>query len=117
MKKSIVRKFRKKYNFLSNFAHSPIRYQGLECITAEHLFQALKTKSKITRKRIKNAPTAREAKIMGRNVTLREDWEEIKNKLMYMIVRLKFIQNPRLGVFLLETETCTIVEENYWHDN
>ncbi len=60
---------------MSNFYLSPIRYKDKTYPTAEHLFQALKTKSKKHRAAIRKAPTPREAKRMGRRITLRDNWD------------------------------------------
>lgn len=117
MKKGIINIFRHDYSFLSNFYRSSIEYQGDVYSTAEHLFQALKTKSKRLREQIRIAKTPSSAKKLGRRIILRKDWETIKYKLMYMVVRLKFQQDSKLTDALLDTEKHTLVEENYWHDN
>lgn len=122
---SSISKFSGKNSFLSNFFLSPINYgdhptqKGAYVIypTAEHLFQALKTKNESVRVGISKAATPSLAKMMGRGVRLREDWEELKNDVMYLVLRLKFLQDPRLEKLLHNTGKLELVEENRWHDN
>jgi len=110
-------KFTDTYKFLSNFYNSPISYQKEVYPTAEHLYQALKTKNKVLRKQIRLSQTPGKAKRMGQRVHLREDWEKIKNKIMYMVVLSKFLQNHTLEKALLRTGETILIEDNYWHDN
>lgn len=56
------------------------------------------------------------AKRQGRQVALREDWEEVKVGLMEEVVRAKFFQNPDLGKRLLATGDTPLVEGNTWGD-
>ncbi len=112
-----INAFRKQYWFLSNFCKSFIKYKGKVYPTAEHLYQALKTKNKNQRNKIRKVSTPTEAKVMGRHVELRDDWEEVKDKLMYMVVRLKFLQKSELKLLLKNTDNKQLIEGNYWHDN
>lgn len=113
----IIKEFTGYYKFLSNFCNSPIQYKDKIYPTAEHLYQALKTKDESIRDNIRTARTPIIAKNMGRCVKLRDDWEEIKDKLMYMVVRLKFIQNGLINSLLCNTGDTRLIEGNYWHDN
>lgn len=47
--------------------------------------------------------TGKEAKKLGRNVTMRSDWNDIKYLTMIEICYAKFSQNPRLKQVLLGT--------------
>ena len=113
----MINNFKGNYKFLSNFYTSPIIYKKKKYPTAEHLFQALKTKNKNQRNNIRRAKTAGDAKRLGRNIRLREDWEQVKDKLMYMVVRLEFLQNSELTLLLKNTKNNILIEGNYWHDN
>jgi len=113
----MIRQFIGQYRFLSNFYVSPIRCQSKIYPTAEHLYQAFKTRSQEEREQIRLAATPGIAKLRGRKVTLRNDWEKVKDEVMLAVVRLKFVQNPKLKVHLLATEYNLLVEGNYWHDN
>ena len=53
---------------------------------------------------------------MGRHVTLRPDWEEVKVDVMREGLRHKF-KNPSLRAKLLATGNEELMEGNTWHDN
>ncbi|XP_044764571.1 riboflavin biosynthesis protein VVA0006-like [Coccinella septempunctata] len=110
-----VRGFRGKHKFLSNFFKCEVEYEGVAYPTAEHAFQAAKTFDEVERKRILSSKNPVTAKRLGRKVTLRHDWEEVKVEIMTDILRRKF-QNPHMKEQLLETGSGEIIEENKWHD-
>ena len=56
------------------------------------------------------------SKALGRKVTLREDWDEVKNRVMLEIVRNKFKQNPELKEKLIATGDAYLEEGNWWGD-
>jgi ribA/ribD-fused uncharacterized protein len=66
---------------------------------------------------IANCQTAGETKKLGRKVTLREDWDSIKDLIMKTALTLKFSMNDELAYQLLTTDDQPLVEGNYWHDN
>lgn len=47
---------------------------------------------------------------------LRDDWEEVKDDLMYRIVLAKFLQNPSLADALIKTGNAQLIEGNTWGD-
>ena len=104
------------FAFLSNFHPSMITVDGIEFPTVEHLFQAAKTVSLVEREKIAAALTPGQAKRLGRNVILCDNWEEIKDDVMLNALRLKF-DNVFLRSLLLNTENEELVEGNTWHDN
>lgn len=109
--------FKGRYSFLSNFYKSPICYRKAVYKTAEHLFQALKTRDSAIRKTIRDMGFPGEARKFGRVIDLRDDWEDVKDNAMLITLRLKFSQNPRLRKRLLGTNKRYLAEFNYWHDN
>ncbi len=110
-----IREFRDAYAFLSNFYCSPIKYKGLIYLNAEAAFQAQKeTREKDKEQYTRMNPA--QAKLVGRNCNLREDWEEIKEQIMYEIVKAKFTQNLNLARLLLDTGNAYLEEGNWWHD-
>lgn len=113
----MVRSFTGRYHFLSNFYSCEIVYKRRVWPTAEHLFQALKTESQMSRMRIRKLPTPAKAKRAGRQVVLRPNWDSIKLDVMRMVLYLKFQQDPMLKLKLLGTGAQILVEGNYWHDN
>jgi hypothetical protein len=66
---------------------------------------------------IRDCETPGKAKRLGRSVTLREDWEDVKVQMMLDTIKAKFDQNEHLKKLLIETENIKLIEGNYWHDN
>jgi ribA/ribD-fused uncharacterized protein len=62
------------------------------------------------------APTPGKAKRLGRQATLRDDWEQDKMNVMEAALRKKFAI-PELREKLLATGDAWLEEGNYWHDN
>ena len=104
-----------KYAFLSNFSPSPIVFDCVTYPTVEHFFQALKSLNRDERRSIAAAASPGKAKRMGRQVKLREDWEDIKLDVMREGLRLKF-KDPKLKAKLLATGDAYLEEGNTWHD-
>ncbi len=113
----MIKEFKNKYRFLSNFHNSPISYKGKIYPTSEHLFQSLKTKDEKLQEDIRLASTPGKSKKMGRKVLLRNNWEEIKDSKMYRVLKLKFSKDSELEDSLFDTGEEHLVEGNYWHDN
>lgn len=110
--------FRGNYEFLSNFAPSWIYYKERLYPTVEHAFQAQKCINKHEQLDFAmngKYNTAGKAKRAGRHVTMRGDWEEVKNDIMLDLLRIKFSQ-PSFRDSLLATGDAYISEENNWHD-
>jgi ribA/ribD-fused uncharacterized protein len=110
------------YGYFSNFAPYPISISCELWSTVEHYFQASKFLDyEITRK-IKSIKSPMKAAEEGRNPNnhLRNDWEEIKERVMKQALTAKFLQHHLLKVQLLETGDAKIVEhtvnDNYWGD-
>ena len=67
------------------------------------------------RRAIANASTPGLAKKMGRSVSLRPDWEDIKDDVMLEGLYRKFADDE-LADWLLDTGDEELVEGNWWHD-
>lgn len=109
---------KKMSNWFSNFLpfDEPFAYQNISYPTPEHFFQAMKSKDVEERKKVSLASTPKQAKHLGYKVKLREDWEEIKLKVMMTALKYKF--SPGTSWYeKLKNCTGEIVEWNYWHDN
>lgn len=104
----MIDEFRGKYFFLSNFYN-----EG--GITNEHRFQAMKAVHPQVRNEILNAPTAKEAKRLGRLTALRPDWEDVKLEMMEQTLHIKF-SNESLRLKLIETGDEVLIEGNWWGD-
>ena len=111
--------FRGKYSFLSNFQYfdKPMRYGDLTFTTNEHFYVAMKTLDQDLRKQVSEHP-CKGLKKFGNNLPLRNDWDEIKLKVMEYGLRYKFSKhNPTLRKKLIATKDVNIVEGNWWNDD
>ena len=101
--------------FLSNFYPTPIYIEGILYPTPEHAFQAMKTFDEDKRHDIASLDSPGKAKRAGRKVTLRSNWEKVKIKVMYDIIKIKFSQED-MKKKLIETGDMFIQEGNTWKD-
>jgi ribA/ribD-fused uncharacterized protein len=111
----MINKFDEKYAFLSNFYPCEISYEGIVYPSVEHAFQAAKTLDMTQRFEIANLKSPGAAKRVGRQLNLREDWEDVKMQVMEDCLREKF-KNPTLLIKLLGTEGHFLIEGTTWHD-
>ncbi len=110
-----IKEFRGKYYFLSNFSNAPVEYNGITYLNNEAAFQSMKTMNIRKREQFANLDPST-AKRKGRNVILRNDWEKVKEQIMYEICKNKFSQNEDLKIKLLETGDQYLEEGNTWGD-
>lgn len=110
-----ITSFRGGYSFLSNFYPCEFEFEGEVYKSVEHFFHAVKTHNPLERQRVINAETPALAKRLGRRVTLRKDWPEVKEWLMLEGLMKKF-SDPKLKRKLILTSPSTLVEGNMWHD-
>lgn len=113
----VIDSFRGQYEFLSNF--SPYGFcdnEGKYYKTVEHFFQSQKTLNPEEREKIRKAKSPKQAKALGRKIKLRKDWIDIRDRIMYTGLKLKFHQNPEIIEKLLRTEDYMLVEGNSWGD-
>jgi ribA/ribD-fused uncharacterized protein len=107
------------FSELSNFTASEFEADGVRWPTVEHYFQAQKFEDTNYRERIRGAHSPMDAKTLGqtRKISIRPDWESVKEAVMKKALRLKF-QNPRLRSLLLSTKHRMLVEDSpydrYW---
>jgi len=118
----IIERFTGKHAFLSNFHPCMVVYEGVTYPSTEHAYQAAKTLDGAERAKFWASPprprkvaTAKEAKALGRKVTLRPDWEQVKVGVMREILGAKFAK-PHFRFLLASTEDATLVEGTTWHD-
>lgn len=108
-----IAEFRNEYFFLSNFYSSPVRFNGMDFQNAEAAFQSAKCPERAFEFCELNPS---EAKRLGRKVKLRDDWEEVKESVMYEVCKAKFTQNISLKKKLLSTGDAILIEGNDWRD-
>ena len=111
----VIDSFRGEWEFLSNYSPSPIVYEDLPWATVEHAYQAAKVVDPELHEQIRLAPTPEEAKILGRAHCDRQDWDEVKLRVMYDLTVLKY-SDPELRTRLLATEDAVLIEGNDWGD-
>ena len=105
------------YHVLSNFSPAPVTLDGVQYPTVEHAYQAAKILEPEGREQILAASTPGLARKMGRKLTARPDWPEVRVEVMRDLVRQKFEDHPDLKNILLATGDAELVEGNTWHDN
>jgi ribA/ribD-fused uncharacterized protein len=103
---------------LSNFWQgSPLHLGPYAYATGEHMFQALKARTKADHNRVMSASTPGEAKQNGKHMLhLRPDWERVKLDVMALVLRLKFAPGREEHGHLLATGDAYLVEGNTWGD-
>ncbi len=107
--------FQGDYRWLSNFYYCLIEYEGMTYRSTEHAFQAAKTLDQHEREKIRIAPSPAQAKKLGRQVTLREGWDEMRDGVMLQITRAKY-RDTELRKKLRDTGDAKLVEGNTWGD-
>jgi ribA/ribD-fused uncharacterized protein len=112
-----VTQFRDQYAALSNFSQYRVKFEGEFYRTSEHAFQAAKTLDPSQRTMVRLILRASEAKVMGRNLTLRPNWEELKLGVMETILIDKFTRHVQAREILLSTGEEELIEGNTWHDH
>jgi hypothetical protein len=110
-----IQRFNGKYSFLSNFYPAPVMLDYVWYSTVEHAYQAAKSLLVPERNNIKLCRTPGEAKKIGRQVSLRSDWEQVKENVMLDLLRQKFTPMD-LRELLINTGSSVLVEGNSWGD-
>jgi ribA/ribD-fused uncharacterized protein len=108
-----IDKFSGEYEFLSNMYPCSVTYNGITYKCSEAAYQAQK-QPEIAK--VFTNVDGYTAKRLGKTVTLRLDWEEVKFRIMAQIVLLKFTQNKDLAEKLLNTGDAQLIEGNWWGD-
>lgn len=115
-------RFRDNFWFLSNMYNAPVTYNNIEYQNAEAAYQAQKqvlVNANISLDDFKNMKGI-DAKRYGKHIKMSPEqirrWNNIRDTVMYNIVKAKFSQNQYLRWRLLQTKDIDLVEENWWHD-
>lgn len=110
-----IRGFKGEYSCFSNFSRHSVTYKGITFDNSEAAFQAQKVNDDNIKKEFAHLKPAK-AKGKGRHVSLRTDWEKVKDNIMYEIVLAKFQQNEDIKQILLSTGDAYLEETNTWKD-
>jgi predicted NAD-dependent protein-ADP-ribosyltransferase YbiA (DUF1768 family) len=132
------------YGVCSNYATGyPIVVDEVKYATSEHAYQEAKFADEWYREKIRTAKTPNMARELAqckdqpthrwawrrelnktiqeaikRGVTIREDWDKVKDQVMLKIVTAKFTQHKRLRAILISTRETIIREcsprDSYW---
>ena len=103
------------YRFLSNFYPVMVQQDGIIFPSVEHAYVAAKTLIYQEKLAVAEVKTAAEVKKIGRQLELRDDWEEIKLDVMLDLLIQKFSQEP-FKTKLLLTKDLYLEETNTWGD-
>ena len=113
----MIKQFKGKYRFLSNFYPVHLIIDGKDYATTEHYFQSCKFKNPVISEKIRTASSPSLAKKLARKhaSVVRGDWFDVSLEIMEKALRAKF-KNPELKKMLLETGELELQEGNTWHD-
>ncbi|NRB63767.1 MAG: NADAR family protein [Saprospiraceae bacterium] len=109
-----------KYGEFSNFSPYGIDFDGLYYPTLEHYFQSQKFIDSKYSEKIRNVKTPKEASDLGksRDYKIKDDWDEIKDDIMFTGLTRKFEIHQNLKDLLISTEDLLLIEnspfDNYW---
>ena len=103
------------YRFLSNYHVITITMpDGLTYPSTENAYQAYKLESVEARKPFTTC-TAGQAKHMGQDIVLRDNWDKMKVEIMRLCLEAKF-KDPDLMEALKSTAPKYLEETNNWSD-
>jgi len=111
----VVKEFRNKYHFLSNFFLVKINIDDFEYNSTEHYFQSMKFIDPKIQEQIRNAPTPSIAKKLAKKFMRRKDWYEISLDVMERALSVKF-DIPEMREKLIATDDMYLQEGNRWND-
>lgn len=110
-----ITSFSGKHDFLSNFYPCHMMYDGILYRAVEHAYQAHKSLDINERRRFAHIFHPAQAKKDGKKIILRDDWEQVKLKIMKELLVIKFNQEP-FKTKLIETGSAELIESNWWGD-
>lgn len=102
------------FEFLDNFYLAEVGFEGLLFPSVENAYQAAKCEEVLLRRIFTNL-TPGMAKVLGREVKIRSDWDKEKVSIMKNLLEQKFCK-PFLCEKLIKTEDALLVEGNTWGD-
>jgi len=104
--------------YLNNFYRSRMFIYGRWWNNVEAPYQSQKTFDLSEKLAILDADTPRKARDLGQKLTMRPDWDKVKESVMHECVLAKFLQNQIIRASLKMTGKEEIVEDSpvdyYW---
>ena len=105
-----IMSFRGEYFFLSNFYEGKVfDYRGYKFTNSEAPFHAEKCWDRVKEFEMERPS---QSKKLGRKILIREDWDNVKDEIMYNVCYAKFTQDEILKAKLLATGDRELVEGN-----
>lgn len=101
---------------LSNFSEGAFTFFEYTCWTGEAAFQLCKQVDRAYRLQVAAERDPQRAKDLGRSARLRQDWNELRFRVMIEVIRAKARGVPAFKAFLLSTGSSILVEANRWRD-
>ena len=103
---------------LSNFHSCKFDFEGESFHSSEQLIQLKKAelfRDQVARERILNSTDAQDSKVIAMDIANynRDEWNKSVENLCCEGIRQKFVQNPSLQNYLLDTGNKTLVEATY----
>eukprot|EP00026_Physarum_polycephalum_P021232 Phypoly_transcript_24354.p1 GENE.Phypoly_transcript_24354~~Phypoly_transcript_24354.p1 ORF type:complete len:179 (+),score=33.25 Phypoly_transcript_24354:67-537(+) len=89
---------------VDNFLPAKFVVNNVAYCSAENYFQAQKCTTKEEFEKVRRGGCGADVWMVGSSVKLRNDWEEVKVRVMYEGNKAKFEQNPNLKVELVATQ-------------
>lgn len=106
------------HGFLNNFKKARMFIYGRWWNNVEAPYQSQKTLDVGEQLQIWEADTPRKARDLGQKVTMRSNWDKVKDQVMYECVLAKFLQHSDLRRELMKTDPEVLIEDSpvdsYW---
>ncbi len=112
----MINDFRGKYYFLSNFYPCALMVDNRMYSCSEGAYMSMKTIDPKVRDKFSYL-AGKDARKLGRSVTIRPNWDDLRLGMMEMVLNAKFAQNPTLMKRLIDTGNEELVEGNTWGDH
>jgi|SRR5690606_19140989 len=101
-------------DWMRNDYVSDVSIDGITYPSVEHAFQASKFHDRDVREDIAEAEDVKAARRIGRGRgDIRPDWDNVKTKIMELLIRQKFTQDSELASRLAKTGTSEIIMSGY----
>ena len=115
MERKVIDNFSYPYKFLSNYYETRVRYDGFVYQSSEAAFHAQKNFSLDTKMEFTFLQPP-EAKYKAKNIEIREDWDSVKDEIMYSVVFNKFCQRKDIRDKLIQTGDAILICKNTYND-
>jgi len=113
---NMIKQFRGKYRWLSNFEPVEIELGGITYPSVEHAYMSAKNDSEEWKMYCSDdSNSAGKVKVKSREVDLIDGWHNKKLAIMEICLRQKFVQEP-YRTKLLSTDDIYIQEGNFHND-